>query len=144
MDLGDRDDDELRDPVPDVELDLLGRVEVHDRADHLAAVARIDQARRVREGEPTPGREPAPREHEARVALRDRDGDSGRDHRALPRRDHRVGGGPQVKAGVPGVLRGGELGLGAEPAEPHLHGQGSSGSISSSRLPNGSRTWQRW
>src|SRR5439155_18185165 len=45
----DRDHDELRDPVTGTDLDGFVPIEVHDRTDHLAAVAGIDQPRRVGE-----------------------------------------------------------------------------------------------
>ena len=53
---------------------------------YLAAVAGVDEPWCVDEGDPMPHREPAAREHEPRIALRDGDRDSGPHQRPSPRR----------------------------------------------------------
>ena len=132
----------IRSPARD--LHLLGGVEVHHGADHLAAVAGVDQAGGVGERQPVLGREPDAGQHEARVPVGDRDGDAGGDHRALararrPRPPRRGGRGRRRRGAGP---RGACLRVeGAGTAAPRA--QSSMGSISSSRLPNGSRTWHR-
>ena len=53
----------------------------------LAAVAGVDEARRVHDRDPVPGREPRARLHEAGVPLGDRHCEPGRDQRPLARRE---------------------------------------------------------
>ena len=118
------------------------RVEVDHRHDHLAAVAGVDQARRVRQGEAVLRGQARARQHQPGVSVGDRDGEPGRHHRARPRRDLEVGVRAQVEPGVARVLGLGQRGARVEPAEGQLH-QRAICSMNSSRLPNGSRTYQR-
>ena len=91
---GDGHDDELRDAHPGLDRERLGRVGVEQDHPELAAVAGVDQARRVDDREAVPGREPGARHDEACVALGDRDRDPGRHDRALAglQRDALTGG----------------------------------------------------
>ena len=75
-------------------------VGVQQQDPHLAAVAGVDQARRVDERDAVPRGQAGARQHQARVALRDRDRDAGADARPLPRADRRGLGRAQVPAGV--------------------------------------------
>ena len=75
-------------------------VGVQEQHPHLAAVAGIDQARRVHQRYPVPGREPGARQHQARPAVRDLERDAGAHARPLPGREGRLLGGVEVVAGV--------------------------------------------
>jgi hypothetical protein len=78
---------ELGDPVPPPDLDRLPGIEVHQRYRDLPPVARIDEARGVREGEPLPAGKAGARQDQAGVAGRDRHGQTGSHHGPLPRSD---------------------------------------------------------
>ena len=76
------------------------RIVVHQQHLHLAAIARVDEARRVQHGHAVPQREPRAREDEAREARRDRDGEAGADERARAGRDHDALGRVEIEARV--------------------------------------------
>ena len=76
--------DELGDAHPRLDDERLARVGVEQRDAQLAAVAGVDEPRRVDDRDPVLRREPRARLHEPRVPVRDRDGEPGR-RRALAR-----------------------------------------------------------
>ena len=76
------------------------------------------------------------------MAVRDRDGHAGRHHRPLPRLDRDALGRAQVESRVARMLRLRQLPLGPGAREGKVH-VSHSGSISSRRFPNGSRTCTR-
>src|SRR5690349_8778446 len=77
--------DELRDAVAAPYEVRLAAVRVQQDHTDLAAVAGVNQARRVDAGQAVPRRQPAAHHHEAGVADGDRNGDACRDARALAR-----------------------------------------------------------
>ena len=86
LDLGHRQHDELRDAHARLDDERLARVGVQQRDLQLAAVAGVDEAGRVDDRDAVLRREARARLHEARVPVGDRDGEPGRDERALARR----------------------------------------------------------
>ena len=78
------------------------RVQVDQVDLDLAAVARVDGARRVHQAEPEPVRQAGARMHEPGVAVGDRDRDPGPDERPLERSQLDVLGHGQVGTGVTG------------------------------------------
>ena len=88
-------------------------IEVHRRHDHLAPIARVDQPRGVCERQAVLRRETRSRQHESRVAVGDRDGDAGRDHRAFAGEHLDVDVRTQVEPGVAGMLRDGRAASGS-------------------------------
>src|SRR4029453_16041964 len=70
----------------------------------LAAVARVDQAGRVDDRDPVPGRQARPRLDEACIPLGDRNGEPRAHERALPRCEPNLVAGGEVETGVP-VIR---------------------------------------
>src|SRR6185436_18030308 len=82
---------ELGDPVAAADPDRGARIEVDEAHDDLAAVARVDGARRVDDGEAAPRGQARTGVHEARVAGRQRDRDARRHQRAFAGRQHHVG-----------------------------------------------------
>ena len=93
-------DDELRDPHPGLDHERLARVGVQQHDPDLAAVALVDQARRVHDRQAVPRREAGARLNEARVAFGDRDREAGADERPLPRSELVPLAGGEVEAGV--------------------------------------------
>jgi hypothetical protein len=81
---------------------------------YLAAVARVDEAWCVDEGDAMPHRQPAAREHEPRVALGNGDRDSRPHHRPSTRRERHFFHRAQIIAGIPGMRPNGRLGAGYE------------------------------
>jgi hypothetical protein len=81
---------------------------------YLAAIAGVDEPWCVDEGDAMLRGEPAAREHEPRIALRDGDRDPGPYQRPRPRRKlyflHRA----QIVAGIPGMRPNGRLSPGYE------------------------------
>ena len=137
--LRDRDDHQLRDPVALRDLHRLVPIEVHDRAEHLAPVAGVDQARRVGEREALLGREPLSE------GARGRHGPPGsRRPRpsapspVLPERRHGLGAARRSSPASPGCCAGGSSASGRRRWNGRSTAQ--TGSINSMRFPNGSRT----
>ena len=93
---------QLGDPVAAGQPQRVHRVVVDDDDLHLAAVAGVDRAGRVDQRHPAPGGQAGARVHERGVALRQREREPGRQHRALARRELGVDGGHHVGAGVAG------------------------------------------
>jgi hypothetical protein len=111
---GGRHEDELGDPGSPLYQKGLLEIVVYEGHLYLAAVAGVDEPRRVDEGDPMSHREPAARKHQARIALRDGDRDPGPHQRPSTRRKlyllHRA----QIVAGITGMRPTGRLGLGYE------------------------------
>src|SRR5581483_12128861 len=97
------------------------RVEVDEDHADLAAVAGVDRARSVDQRDAAAGRQPGPRMDEGGVTQRQRDGDTGGHHGALPRRQREVGGGHEIGTGVAGVGVRRDRQVGVEPLDQHLH-----------------------
>src|SRR5690349_10840182 len=75
-------DDELGDPIAGLYIERLMRIVVDQQHADLVAVPRVDEARRVEARDAVAQREPRTRLHEAGVALRNRNRDTGWDERA--------------------------------------------------------------
>ena len=99
----DRDDDELRDPHPRLDDERLLAVGVEEHDLELAAIAGVDEARRVHDRDAVPRREPRARLDEAGVAVGDRDREAGADDGARSRRELDPLAGGEVEARVAGV-----------------------------------------
>ena len=84
---GQLDDHELRDAHPGLDDERLGAVGVQEDHLHLAAVARVDEARRVHLAEPVARRQARARHDETGVSGGNRDREPRPDHRACPWRD---------------------------------------------------------
>ena len=84
------------------------------------AVAGVDRARRVHDGDPVPGGQSGARMHEGRVSLGQRDGHAGADQPPLPRREQEVLGAAQVGPGVTGMRVRRGLQPGVELEQQHL------------------------
>ena len=93
-------DDELGDPFARLgdERPLAVGVQEHDL--DLAAVARVDQARRVDDRDPVPGSKARPRLDEACIPLGDRHGEPRADERSLPGPEPDLVAGGEVEAGI--------------------------------------------
>src|SRR6185437_9085604 len=76
-------DNELSDPLARLGDERPLAVGVQEYDHDLAAVARVDQARRVDDRDPVPGREARPRLDEACIPLRDRNREPCADERVL-------------------------------------------------------------
>ena len=103
VDAGNLEHDELRDPHARLDDERLARVGVQQRDLQLAAVAGVDQPRRVHDRDAVLRREARARLDEARVSLGDRDGEPGADQRALARCELDVLARREVEARVAGV-----------------------------------------
>ena len=104
----------------------------------LAAIAGVDQAGRVRERQPVLRGQAGPRQHQSGVSFGDRHRQTGRHHRPLPGSDVDVDGG---RAGpIPRRRRAAAVGSWASGCSRSEREIQSGRSISSMRLPNGSRT----
>ena len=82
-------------------------IRVEEQHAHLAAVAGVDQPRRVHERDPVARARAGSRQHQP-ACPRDLDRDPGADARPLPRLEHRGLGGVQVEARVAVVRAGGQ------------------------------------
>src|SRR5919108_2603331 len=133
--------DELGDPIALSDLHRLVRGEGYHRAQHLAPVAGVDQAGSVGEGQASSGGQTRAREHETGVAVGDRDGHAGGHEGPLPRLHGDAHRGAEIEAGVPRMPGLGQPPLGPDAGERQVH---PTRSISSSRFPDGGRTWARW
>ncbi len=105
-------DNQLRDPVPAVDLVRRRGIGVHKYDPNLAAITRVDQTRRVQAGDAVSRGEPAPRKHEARIPVRNAYGDSsGYRAASSPWSENSADPGDQVAPGVskPGVARNRQL-----------------------------------
>ena len=120
LDLGDREDDELRDAHPRLDHERLARVGVQERHLELAAVAGVDQAGRVDERDAVTRREAGARLDEAGIALGDRDGEAGRDERPLAGRQLDVLARGEVESRVAVVGALGDDGVGMETPDREL------------------------
>jgi hypothetical protein len=100
LDGRDREHDELRDPHSRLDHERLTGVGVEQVDQQLAAVARVDETRRVDDRDPVLRRQARPRLNEARVPLRDRDREPRGDERPLARREDDAFAGGEVEAGV--------------------------------------------
>jgi hypothetical protein len=111
----------LRDAVAGRDLERGLAVGVQQQHLQLAAIAGVDQARRVDERDAVFGGESGARQHEPRVAQRQLDGDARADRRAPSRRERRRLEGVQVVARVVVVCPQRELrgGVQATDREPH-------------------------
>ena len=94
---------ELRDALAALEHDRLGRIVVDQQHLDLAAIARVDQPRRVEDGHAAAQGQARARKHEPGVARRDRERETGADQRARTRLDHHARGGVQVESRVGGA-----------------------------------------
>ena len=112
------DDQELRDAIARAHLERLVAVGVEQQDAHLAAVARVDQARSVDERDPVARREPRAGQHQAGVTIRDLDGDAGRHGRPLAGSDPASLGGVQVEARVTGMGAGRKPCVLGQPRDP--------------------------
>ena len=106
-------EDELGDPHANLDLELLFAVVVDEGHHELSAITGVYEPGRVDEGDPVARREPAPREDEARVPIRDGDRYPRADDGPPARLKHGCLSGGQVVAGVPGVGAGRRSGFGA-------------------------------
>jgi len=96
-------DHQLGDPISPV--DLVGRrgIRVHQYDRNIAAITRVDQARRIEAGDAVAGGEPAARQDQARVALGNLERDACCNGRPAPTRSKDCArSGDQVAAGVAG------------------------------------------
>src|SRR3954470_12300494 len=84
-DLGDREDDELRDAHPGLDDERLSRIGVQENDLQLAAITRVDEPRRVDDRDPVLGGKAGARLHEPGVTVRNRDRQPGADERTFPR-----------------------------------------------------------
>jgi len=96
-------EDELGNPHACHNLEPLFAVVVYERDHELSAIAGIYEPGRVHERDPVTGREPAPREDEARVSVGDGDRYPRTDDGPPARLQYGRLGGSQVVASVPGV-----------------------------------------
>ena len=71
-------DDQLGDAVSALHDERFGRIGVEQCHQNFAAVARVDQAGRVHDRNPVPGRRATARQHKPRVAFRQSDSNPGR------------------------------------------------------------------
>ena len=120
----DRGDHELRDPIPGLDPEGLRRVGVEQQDPDFPAVAGVDQAGAVDEGDPVLAGQARARQDQPGVPVGDLDRDPGPDAPPLSRPE--VGGlaGAEVEAGVALVgARGQDRPL-DHPLHPQLHGRG--------------------
>ena len=95
-----RDDDELRDPHPRLDDERLVAIGVEQHDLELAAVAGVDEARRVHDRDAVLGGEPRARLDEAGVTVGDRNGEAGADDGPLPGAELHPLAGREIEAGI--------------------------------------------
>jgi hypothetical protein len=103
LQLWDRQNDELRNSHPGLDQKRLFHIGVEQHDSKLAAVAGIDEPRRVHHRETVAGCEPGAGLDEAGVAVRDRDGKPRADEGSLAWRELDALAGREVQAGIPRV-----------------------------------------
>ena len=117
---GNGEHDELRDSHARLDHETLLRVRVQEHDPELAAIARVDQPRRVDDRDPVPRCKSRARLHEARMALGDRDGEPGADGRPLARPELDALARRQVEAGIARVGALGDRRVLAQPRDREL------------------------
>ena len=117
---GKRHDHELGDPHPRLDDERLARVGVEQDDPQLAAVAGVDQARRVDDRDPVLRRQAGARLDEACVALRDRHREARRDQRPLAGTELDALAGREIEAGVARVGAPGQHGVVPQPLDRQL------------------------
>lgn len=101
-------DDQLSDQVSAVQFDRCSVVGVEQADFDLPAVAGVYGARRIDDRQPAASSKSRARMHETRVAVRQCDRDAGRHQDALPRLDHHVDRGGQIRSCIAGAGVGGQ------------------------------------
>ena len=133
------DDQELRDAVARVHVKGVMTVGVEQDDAHLAAIAGVDEARRVDQGDTVLGGEAGARQREGRDPRRQTQSDAGADHLALLRRHDRVLDREEVEGGVAvvGALRQARTGGEEHHGDLQRHARhSSSGSSPDQRSPS--------
>src|SRR5581483_4729018 len=120
LDLRQRHDDELGDPHPGLDDERLAAIRVQERDAQLAAVARVDEPRRVDDRDAVLARQAGARLDEAGVPLRNRHCEAGADERALSGRQLDPFACGEVEARVAGVGTPGNERVRAQPLDENL------------------------
>ena len=128
----DRLDDQLSDSVTPGNAHRVAAVGVDQANLDLTAIAGVHGAGRIHDADAVPGGESGPRVHEARVAGRQRDGDTSAHQPAFSRLELEALRTAEIRSRVVGVCVRGRFQTGIELEEQHLNGGHSSASLTRS------------